>query len=137
MGNKVRVKNSSLNCVEKGRINYQIVFDNIPLPMTLWELKGEDYFLIYLNKAAEKKIDPVLSPGVSLRKALPAEYKKVFYPLSSSELVSSQIIIDNDLLLLIRNKTEEDFIEQYSFNYSREPFKTLIDLNPSTLDTVY
>ena len=133
MDNKLRVKNSSLNCVEKGRINYQIVLDNLPFPITLWELKGEDYFLIYLNKAAEKKIEPVLSPGVSLSKALPAEYKKVFYPLSSSEPVSSQIIIDNDLLLLIRNKTEEDFIEQYSFNYFNEPFKTLIDLSPLSI----
>ncbi len=137
MDNKLRVKNSSLNWAEKEKINYQIVLDNLPFPITLWELKGEDYFLIYLNKAAEKKIEPVLSPGVSLSKALPAEYKKVFYPLSSSEPASSQIIIDKNLLLLIRNKTEEDFIEQYSFNYSRETFKTLIDLSPSILETLY
>ena len=137
MDNKLRVKNSSLNWVEKEKINYQIVLDNLPFPITLWELKGEDYFLIYLNKAAEEKIERVLLPGVSLSKALPAEYKKVFYPLSSSEPASSQIIIDKNLLLLIRNKTEEDFIEQYSFNYSRETFKTLIDLSPSILETLY
>ena len=82
MDNKLRVKNSSLNSGEDYKINCQIVLDNIPFPLSLWELKGEDFLLIYLNKAAEETIEPKLLIGMQLSIALPMEYRKVFYPLS-------------------------------------------------------
>ena len=34
--------------------DYKKILNIIPIPITLWELKGEDFLLVYSNEAAEE-----------------------------------------------------------------------------------
>ena len=135
MDNKLRVKNSSLNSGEDYKINCQIVLDNIPLPLSLWELKGEDFLLIYLNKAAEETIEPKLLIGMQLSTALPMEYRKVFYPLSSnhSDYSSSQIMIDKDLLLITSNSLNGRQTGKKWDSYKNRSFETILEQSPVSI----
>ena len=124
------VKDSYPNRKGKDKINYQFVLDNIPSPVSLWKMNGEDFLLVYLNKAAEETIESELYLRVPLSKALPDEYKRFFYPISSKNHTSySQILIDKDLLLIIKSDSDREE-DPCQFNYRKEPFKTLIDLSP-------
>ena len=71
------------------KINHKKILNNIPLPITLWELQEEDFILIYSNKASFETIKPKLSTGVHLSKTLPIEYKKIFSPISLEQLLYS------------------------------------------------
>jgi two-component system cell cycle sensor histidine kinase/response regulator CckA len=123
------VKDSYPNRKGKDKINYQFVLDNIPSPVSLWKMNGEDFLLVYLNKAAEKTIKPELSVGTQLSVALPTEYRKVFYPLSSgySNNSSSQIMLDEDMLLIISKPSQESQTGTKWNKYKNEPFETIIE----------
>jgi len=121
------------------RINYQKIINNIPIPITLWELKGEDFLLLYLNTSAEEIIEPKLSFGIQLSLALPSEYKKIFsyISLDDGNNSSTQIMIDKNLLLIFHNGLKGNLINQNpnqkQENYKKEPFKTILEQSPVSI----
>ena len=119
----------------RNKINYHKVLDNIPIPITLWELRGEDFVLVYSNNASEELIEPKLSAGIQLSRALPNEYKNIFSPISSNDgnNSSSQIMIDESLLLIFNNSRRKNTVNQNRDNYKKEPFKTIIEQSPVSI----
>jgi len=121
------------------KTNYQKILNYIPIPITLWELKGEDFLLVYSNKAAEEIIEPELSLGIKLSKALPGEYKNIFVHISSKDEnnSSAQIMIDKNLLLIFHNGLKGNPIDQNpnqnQENYKKEPFKTILEQSPVSI----
>ncbi|MGB5894517.1 MAG: PAS domain S-box protein, partial [Ignavibacteriaceae bacterium] len=121
------------------KINYQKILYNTPIPMTLWELKGEDFLLVYSNKAAEEIIEPKLSLGIQLSTVLPSEHKNIFSHISSYDgnNSSAQIMIDKNLLLIVHNGLKRNLIKQIPNqkleNYKKEPFRTILEQSPVSI----
>jgi len=121
------------------KINHKKILNNIPLPITLWELQEEDFILIYSNKASFETIKPKLSTGVHLSKTLPIEYKKIFSPISlyDSNNSSTQVMLDKNLLLIIHSNVEkfqpeQKRIEDQNF-YKKTLFKTFFEQSPVSI----
>ncbi len=121
------------------KTNYKKILNNIPILITLWKLKGEDFLLVYSNKAAEEIIEPKLSLGIRLSKALPGEYKNIFVHISSNSENNSftQIMIDENLLLIFQNGLKGNLIDQNpnqnQENYKNGLFKTIIEQSPVSI----
>ena len=115
------------------------ILNNIPIPITLWELKGEDFLLVYSNKAAEEIIELRYYLGIQLSKALPSEYKNIFSHISLDEgnNSSTQIMIDKNLLLILHSGLKGNLISQnpnrMEENYKKEPFKTIVEQTPASI----
>ena len=99
---------------EINELNYQKVLNYIPIPITLWELKGEDFFLVFSNNSVEEITEPKLAVGNELSKVLPDEYKRIFFHQSSNfgKNYSAQMMIDKNLLLIIHTELNGNQINQ-------------------------
>lgn len=124
---------------EINRINYQRVLNNIPIPITLWELKGEDFVLVYSNKVLEEITKTKLFTGIQLSKAFIGEYRNIFSHTSSKKENNSsvQMMIDKDLLLIChsgfwRNPNNQIPNQKWE-HYTKEPFKTIIKQSPVSI----
>ena len=118
---------------------YKKILNNIPIPITLWELKGEDFLLVYSNKTAKGIIEHKLYLGIKLSKALPGEYKNIFFHKSSNDEnnTSAQIMIDKNLLLIFHNELKGNLIDQNPNQkqqiYKKEILKTILEQSPVSI----
>ena len=118
------------------KIDYKKVFNNIPVLITIWELKGDDFLFLHSNNTLDKKIREKLSVGVLLSKTFPQAYRNIFSPNESSPVDSSsiQIMLNHNLLLIYHNGSQHIInqdIDQYDYN--RESFKTIIEQSPVSI----
>ncbi|HSR17680.1 MAG TPA: PAS domain S-box protein [Ignavibacteriaceae bacterium] len=117
--------------LKKNKINYGIILNNLPIPISFWEAENSDFRLIYLNKTGMKKLQPVLRLGILLSKALP----EVYWALASKISVpgySARFIGRN--LLVYHQHFEDLFSEQIpelkKGNFKEEAFHTIIEPSP-------
>ena len=122
----------------KLKINFKKVLNNISIPISLWELKGDDFILLFSNKRAEGIIKPnLLSENIWLSKALPDEYENI-YPqktLDSKKIFSTQIMIEKDILLITHGIREKNLTNRNKIKdiYQGEPFHTIVEQSPVSI----
>ena len=124
-------KNSILSVVDN-KIDYELIFDNIPYSVSFWGLDENDFSLIYLNKAAKEK-KPELLLGIKLSNALPEEYDKFFYSAldPNRERSNNQISINKNLLLLLDSQITNAMPE--NLNDSKlEQLKNVVQYSPAS-----
>ncbi len=62
---------------KKNKIDYKIILNNIPIPVSVWESENNDFRLVYLNLSAKQKLKPEIQFGSLLSSALPDEYREI------------------------------------------------------------
>lgn len=79
------------------KLDFSLI-NKLPVPVSVWQKVDNDYYLIYVNKSADKIFHQSYHWGIRLDKAFPVEYQNILS--AKPEEDSFFQLIENDLLLI-------------------------------------
>ncbi len=82
---------------KKNKVDFSLI-NNLPVPISVWQKLENNYYLVYMNRYADKLFKHSYHWGIRLDKAFPVEYQNI---LSSNPSDESFFQVINDELLII------------------------------------
>jgi len=131
--------------LKKNKIDYKIILNNIPIPISLWESENNDFRLVYLNHSAKTRLQQELRPGMLLSESLPDEYRKVlsynphiFSSVPGSSFTTPCIkLINQDQLLIYHQSCNDlfgaDDAKRNNDDFGDEALKKIIEQTPVSM----
>lgn len=121
--------------LKKNKINYRVILNNLPIPISVWEKVNEEFRLVYLNHSAKEKLQPELRLSALMSAALPEDYSKYIskgrLPGNFSGLIGNNLIAvyhykDNDLFINQSAGQENNYLETIRKMVGPIPFSVII-----------
>ena len=102
---------------QKLKLDFSLI-NKIPVPVSVWQKIEKDFYLIYVNKFANKIFDSTYHWGIRLDKAFPVEYQNI---MSTKPVEDSFFqLIDDEILLICHymhdNHSRRDILSQKTFD---------------------
>ncbi len=82
---------------QKSKLDFSLI-SKLPVPVSVWQKLDNDFYLIYVNKSADKIFNRSYHWGIRLDKAFPVEYQNIM--TTKPEEDSFFQVIDDELLLI-------------------------------------
>lgn len=117
---------------KKSKLDFSLI-SKLPVPVSVWQKLDNDFYLIYLNKSADKIFNRPYHWGIRLDKAFPVEYQNIM--TTRPEEDSFFQVIDDELLLICHflddNKARKDLASARDFG--NDALKKVIEPSPVSI----